>query len=99
MNLRTAMKRFKSMYGPKAKGKAVRRMRVQLPEERDAKLDRRMAKGLGMKLPEYLALKKKRAEAKKYGGRGSGRFRTAKARNDRKAKKDYSPGSGNYYRG
>ncbi len=99
MNLRTAMKRFKSMYSPKAKGKPVRRMRVQLPEERDARHDRRMAKGLGMKLSEYLAAKRKRAEAKKNSGRGSGRFRTAKARNDRKAKTDYSPGSGNYYRG
>jgi len=73
MNLRRAMKNFKKFYG----GNKVRRMRVELPEERDAKEFYRAAKKMGMKPKEYAAYLEKKKEAKKpwYAGRSSGRFK------------------------
>ena len=95
MNLRQ-VKHFNTLYG----GEKRKRVRIELPEERDAKIEAKEAKALGFKkIEDYREYKRKKAEAKKYGGRSSGRFRTAKARQDKKSKIDYSPGSGNYFRG
>lgn len=80
MNLRRAMKNFKSFYGKK-KGK---RLRVELPEERDAKEFRDKARKLGMAPKEYAAyLKKQKAKKPDYSP-GSGR---------------YYRGGGSYWRG